>query len=260
MSGMPGSRSSFSNVALAVRQHVSGVTGDRTNPMDRVKNTPNEMLNVGRAVAASVGSTRDAWSNINAPVNPNTPDARPPTKGEQTARVLRAAQATIGAVLGALGAPKDALNVGFANLTAPLAAIFPSLPSATLMSLYMGTPHCHPTHPPSGPPPIPPTPLPSMGMVMLSTSVKVLIEGKPAELNKAELEKTLGKSIGMRADANGIIRGNTFSFSPKWLAELADRLATDKLAKGPVQVANKYFERETIAETVNALREFARTA
>ncbi len=180
MIGVPGSRSSFSNVALAVRQHASGVTGDRTNPIDRVANTPNEMLNVGRSVAASVGSTKEAWSNINAPVNANTPNARPPTKGEQAARVLRAAQATIGAVMGALGAPKDALNVGFANLTAPLAAIFPSLPSATLLSLYMGTPHCHPTHPPSGPPPIPPTPLPSMGMVMLSTCVKVLIEGKPA--------------------------------------------------------------------------------
>jgi hypothetical protein len=83
------------------------------------------------------------------------------------------------------------------------------------------------------------------------------LEGKPAELNKAELEKTLGKPINMRADANGIIRGNTFGFSPKWLAELADRLASNQLAKVPVQVANKYFEQAALTETVRTLRDLA---
>lgn len=83
------------------------------------------------------------------------------------------------------------------------------------------------------------------------------IEDRPAELNKSELEKALGKTISMQADADGIIRGNTFGFSPKWLAELAHRLASNKLAKSSVQVCNKYFEPGSLAETVRILRELA---
>ena len=166
-----------SNLALAVTQKVDGVTGDQTSPFQRAANTPSEMLGVGKRWADSVGQTRDAWANISKPAKEGGP---PPTTGEQTARVLRATQQTVGAVMGGLGAAKDALDVGFANLTAPLAAVFPSLPAATLMSPYIGTPHCHPTHPPSGPPPIPPTPLPSIGMVTLGMCVKVLINGMPA--------------------------------------------------------------------------------
>jgi len=75
--------------------------------------------------------------------------------------------------------PKEMLDVGFANLTAPLAALFPSLPSATLTTLYLGTPHAH-LHPPSLIPPAPPVPLPSMGPVTLGTCVRVLITGLPA--------------------------------------------------------------------------------
>src|SRR4030095_7739597 len=68
----------------------------------------------------------------------------------------------------------------FANLTAPIAAIFPSLPAATIVSPYLGTPHAHATHPPSGPPPVPPTPCPSMGMTLLGVSPRVLINSMPA--------------------------------------------------------------------------------
>jgi uncharacterized Zn-binding protein involved in type VI secretion len=168
---------SLSNLRLAISQKSSGVTGDQTSPWTRAANTPSEMLGVGSRWVDSVGQTRDAWSNINKP-NPKT--GQPPTAGEKTARVLRATQQTVGAVMSGLGAFKDALDVGFANLTAPLAAICPSLPAATLMSPYIGTPHCHPTHPPSGPPPIPPTPLPSIGMVTLGMCVKVLINSMPA--------------------------------------------------------------------------------
>lgn len=171
------SGSSFSNLRLAVSQKVNGVTGDQHSPWTRVANTPSEMLGVGTRWADSVGETKKAWQNINQPAQPGGP---PPTTGEKAARVLRATQQTVGAVMGGLGALKDALDVGFANLTAPLAAIFPSLPAATVMSPYIGTPHCHPSHPPSGPPPIPPTPLPSIGMVTLGMSVKVLINGMPA--------------------------------------------------------------------------------
>jgi len=139
-------------------------------------NTPNAMLGVGRDWAHSVGQTADAWKNINAPM----PDGRPPTAGQKAARSIRAVQQTVGAVMGGLGLLKQSLDVGFANLTAPIAAIFPSLPAATLKSMYIGTPHCHPTHPPSGPPPIPPTPLPSIGAVLLGVSVRVLINYMPA--------------------------------------------------------------------------------
>jgi uncharacterized Zn-binding protein involved in type VI secretion len=170
----------MSNLSLAVSQKVQGVTGDQHSPWDRAANTPGEMLGVGRQWADSVGKTGSAWCNINAPVNQGQANERPPTKGEKAARVVRAAQQTVGAFMGGLGLAKQALDVGFANLTAPLAAIAPSLPAATLMSPYLGTPHAHPAHPPSGPPPIPPTPLPSFGTVMLGVSVRVLINNTPA--------------------------------------------------------------------------------
>jgi uncharacterized Zn-binding protein involved in type VI secretion len=172
--------SSLGNLRLAVNQKVQGVTGDQHSPWDRAANTPGEMLGVGKQWADSVGKTSTAWSDIDAPVNKGQPNERPPTKAEKAARVIRATQQTVGAIMGGLGLAKQALEVGFANLTAPLAAIFPSLPAATLMSPYLGTPHAHPTHPPSGPPPVPPTPLPSFGMVMLGVSVRVLINNMPA--------------------------------------------------------------------------------
>lgn len=172
--------SSIDNLRLAVSQKVQGVTGDQHSPWTRVGNTPGEMLGVGRRWADSVGQTRKAWSDINAPVNPGQPNAHLPSAGEKAARVIRATQQTVGAVMGGLGALKDSLDVGFANLTAPIAAIFPSLPAATVMSPYVGTPHAHPTHPPSGPPPVPPTPLPSLGMVTLGMCVRVLINNMPA--------------------------------------------------------------------------------
>jgi len=130
----------------------------------------------GRAASDAI----TAWENIDAPVNKDTPEEREPTTAECSARVLRAAQMTVGAVTGALGSLKSALDVGFADLTAPLAAIAPSMPAATLGSLYLGTPHAHPAHPPSGPPPVPPTPCPSMGAVLLGVTPRVLINSLPA--------------------------------------------------------------------------------
>ncbi|MEJ8857874.1 PAAR domain-containing protein [Variovorax robiniae] len=168
---------SFGNLGLAVSQHASGVTGDQTSPWARAAGTPGEVMGVGTRWAHSLGQTRDAWANLTSPSKPGGP---PPTGGQVAARTLRATQQTVGALLGAFNMGKDMLDVGFANLTAPLAAIFPSLPAATLLSPYLGTPHCHPTHPPSGPPPIPPTPLPSLGMVTLGVTPRVLINYLPA--------------------------------------------------------------------------------
>jgi uncharacterized Zn-binding protein involved in type VI secretion len=45
--------------------------------------------------------------------------------------------------------------------------------------MYVGVPHTH-SHPPSLIPPAPPVPLPSLGTVLLGTSVRVLINGMPA--------------------------------------------------------------------------------
>jgi uncharacterized Zn-binding protein involved in type VI secretion len=172
-----GSQSSLANLSLAVDQHAQGVTGDQTSPWTRAANTPNAMLGVGKQWATSVGQASDAWKNIDAPATPGGP---PPTTGQKVARTIRAVQQTAGAIMGALGLAKQALDVGFANLTAPLAALFPSLPAATLMSPYIGTPHAHVAHPPSGPPPVPPTPMPSIGMSLLGNSVRVLINNMPA--------------------------------------------------------------------------------
>jgi uncharacterized Zn-binding protein involved in type VI secretion len=169
--------SSPGNIALAVNQHAEGITGDKTSPWTRAANTPNAMLGVGKQWVTSVGQTATAWQDIGKPATPGGP---PPNAGQKTARVIRAVQQTVGAMMGALGLLKQAADVGFANLTAPIAAMFPSLPAATLLSPYIGTPHAHIAHPPSGPPPIPPTPLPSIGMVMLGVSVRVLINSMPA--------------------------------------------------------------------------------
>src|SRR5690242_2093504 len=76
----------------------------------------------------------------------------------------------LGGVLGAINAPVELLNTGFAMATAPLAAIMPALPAATLTALHVGLPHPH-AHPPSLIPPTPPIPLPSIGVVMLSGCV-----------------------------------------------------------------------------------------
>lgn len=177
--------SELDGLRLAVAQSNAGVTGDQHSPWARASNTPGAMLAVGSKWSDSVGQTATAWRNVNAPVSHRDPVTgqtveRPPTKGETAARVLRAAQGTIGGIMGGLGLAKEALDVGFANLTAPLAAIAPSLPAATVMSPYLGTPHAHPAHPPSGPPPVPPTPCPSLGMTTLGPTPRVLINSMPA--------------------------------------------------------------------------------
>jgi RHS repeat-associated protein len=82
--------------------------------------------------------------------------------------------------MGVVGAPFELLDTGFALVTAPLAALMPGLPAATLTAPHFGTPHGH-AHPPSLIPPNPvPIPLPSIGTVMCAGCVSVLIGGIPA--------------------------------------------------------------------------------
>ena len=100
----------------------------------------------------------------------------PPTRPPHAARRI---QAAAGAITAALSAPVQLLNDGFALATAPLAALCPALPAAFFGSMYYAPPHGH-THPPSLIPPAPPVPLPSIGSVLIGTSVKVRICGLPA--------------------------------------------------------------------------------
>jgi uncharacterized Zn-binding protein involved in type VI secretion len=103
-----------------------------------------------------------------------------PTKPKRPANPARKVQEVAGAIGAATGLPLQLLNTGFALATQKIAAVFPEFPAATMGTIYLGPPHGH-LHPPSLIPPNPvPVPLPSMGPVLLGTSVRVLIEGKPA--------------------------------------------------------------------------------
>jgi uncharacterized Zn-binding protein involved in type VI secretion len=167
---------------LAVDQKLNNVTGDRASNSERVGNTLSSMFGTGEgnqqgvlgSVMDSFGNAGEAWSNIDAPTGD---PPRPPTDTEKNVRRLSALRDSVNALMGAINMPLDMLNMGFANLTAPLAAIWPSMPAATLLSLYIGLPHAH-LHPPSACPV--PVPLPSLGPVMLGTCVQVLINFLPA--------------------------------------------------------------------------------
>jgi RHS repeat-associated protein len=84
----------------------------------------------------------------------------------------------IGAVTGVIGAPQQLIDTAFASLTAPIAALFPSMPAITLLGMHIGMMHTH-THPPSLIPPAPPVPLPSIGMLVGSGAMAVLGCGMP---------------------------------------------------------------------------------
>src|SRR5262245_52291698 len=85
----------------------------------------------------------------------------------------------LGGIMGVIGAPQMIIDTAFASLTAPIAALFPSLPAITLLGMHIGPPHAH-SHPPSLIPPAPPVPLPSIGCLVGAGSVSVLLGGMPA--------------------------------------------------------------------------------
>jgi uncharacterized Zn-binding protein involved in type VI secretion len=132
-----------------------------------------EMTGVGARYLDSVQGIADP---------PRTPDGRgwdQMSPMERQVAGLHKEQQALGAVLGAMNLLQDMADVGFANLTDPIAAALPSFPAATLGMLYLGIPHAH-DHPPSLVPPAPPIPMPSLGPILLGTSVRVLINGLPA--------------------------------------------------------------------------------
>jgi uncharacterized Zn-binding protein involved in type VI secretion len=170
---------SWANTQLALQQKLDGVTGDQHSSLDRAGNTFGE-------VGGVYTRWHESWQQATAPLPPppTNPDGtpRPMTTAEKAQRAaaqVRRVNSIVGAAMGALNMGQDMLNVGFSNLTAPLAAISPSLPSATITTMYIGTPHGH-THPPSLIPPAPMVPLPSLGPITLGTCVRVLIGGMPA--------------------------------------------------------------------------------
>ena len=108
---------------------------------------------------------------------PKAPTSHPPSR---PTNALHSISNGISTVVGAPGMAIDKFNAGFASATSSVAAVFPSMPAATLMSLTLGAPHAHVAHPPSGPPPLPPIPLPPMGPITAGVCIQVLINGMPA--------------------------------------------------------------------------------
>jgi RHS repeat-associated protein len=108
---------------------------------------------------------------------PPAPKAEPPNRPKNT---LHHIADGVNFVVGAPGRVVDKINEGFAKATDGLAKALPCLPAATKGSVAIGLPHAHVAHPPSGPPPVPPTPLPSVGPIKFGTCASVLINGKEA--------------------------------------------------------------------------------
>jgi uncharacterized Zn-binding protein involved in type VI secretion len=171
--------SAWDNLKLAVSQKAQGVTGDQTSPWTRVANTGSETGAAWGRFKDGFDKAGDAWKKRDDPVIGKDGKPRPPTSDEKDARTLRAINQSINAFMSILSIPQDLLNVGFANLTAPLAAITPSLPASPILTPWLGIPHTH-VHPPSLIPPAPPIPLPGMGPISVGVCVKVLIGGLPA--------------------------------------------------------------------------------
>jgi RHS repeat-associated protein len=108
---------------------------------------------------------------------PTTP---PPAPAEELPNPARDVEQFVGSVMQTAMAPVDALNTGVAAATLPLLKNLPRLPAARLwVDLVFGWPHYH-NHPPNLTPPAPPIFLPSIGPVLLSGAVNVLINGFPA--------------------------------------------------------------------------------
>ena len=134
-------------------------------------------------LGASFGAIKQQVEAVIAPLEEATKKqeaTQDPKKKPHPLSGARKAQSYIGMVTGALGLPLELMNTGFALATDGVAAMLPSQPAAFLGCMYIGPPHGH-LHPPSLIPPAPtPIPLPSIGLVLLGTCVKVLIANRPA--------------------------------------------------------------------------------
>jgi len=126
---------------------------------------------VTQAKAAEAAATGKPAAPAAAPAPGEDPPPKPPVNP------LRTATNAAGAVMGIMSMPIELINTGVAMVASLVP--YPSLPAATMGSMYIAPPHAH-SHPPSLVPPAPPVPLPSIGAVMLGCSVKCLINYMPA--------------------------------------------------------------------------------
>lgn len=98
--------------------------------------------------------------------------------GGASAGPAGAVQGFVGEVMGAVSAPVDALNLAVAKATLSLLQFLPKMPAARLYTdLVFQFGHSHP-HPPSFG-----FPIPSMGPILASGCMSVLINGQPAARN-----------------------------------------------------------------------------
>jgi hypothetical protein len=85
----------------------------------------------------STSAVSKGWHDLLSPTPPAanqaalTPAQQNIQTAQNAAKTIRLVQQTIGAVMSLINMPKEMLDIGFANLTAPLAAVFPSMPAAT---------------------------------------------------------------------------------------------------------------------------------
>jgi RHS repeat-associated protein len=108
---------------------------------------------------------------------PTTP---PPAQEEKPPNPARDVEQFVGGVMQTASAPVDALNRGVGEATLPMLEALPRFPAARLwVDMVFGWPHYH-NHPPNLTPPAPPIFLPSIGPVLFSGAVNVLINGFPA--------------------------------------------------------------------------------
>jgi RHS repeat-associated protein len=108
------------------------------------------------------------------------PTTSPPAQEEKPPNPARDVEQFVSGVMQAASAPVDALNRGVGEATLPILEVLPRFPAARLwVDLVFGWPHFH-EHPPNLEPPAPPIFLPSIGPVLLSGAVNVLINGFPA--------------------------------------------------------------------------------
>ena len=103
-----------------------------------------------------------------------------PERGQPPLSTARRAQMFVGVITSALGLPLQLMNSGFALVTSEISSAFPPLPAAAAGDPYFGPMHAH-SHPPNlVPPATVPIAFPSLGVIAIGTSLKVLIQGRPA--------------------------------------------------------------------------------
>jgi hypothetical protein len=93
---------------------------------------------------------------------------------------------------------------------------------------------------------------------LLTTQLGFSLEARGnATIAKAVLEQKFGHPINMRADERGMICGDTYRFSPAYLAQIADRIANGRLAKVDVQIDALTFGEDDREFALGVLRELA---